>query len=146
MCVDLMKYWRNPLEDGNTSRKKIENFVPCLSFSVWPQYLLHSDFDRTLHGKICTTFCVKLDYITAFNLPISMPALSKAWLCGCSLVGIAFSNPAVGMDACLICVVRYLVDVSASGLTLAHRIPTECSVSECDGKTSIMRRLLPIRS
>ena len=83
---------------------------------------------------------------TVLNLTISMPALSKAWLCGCSLVGIAFSNPAVGMGVCLICVVRYLVDVCASGLSLAQRFPTDCDVCECDGKTPILRRPLPIRS
>ena len=75
-----------------------------------------------------------------------MTALCKAWLCGCSVAEIAVSNPAVGMDVCLICVVRYPVDVSVSGLSLAQRIPTECGVSECDRKTSIIRRLLLIRS
>jgi hypothetical protein len=43
-------------------------------------------------------------------LPTPVAALSKAWVCGRSLAGIAGSNPAGGMDAYLIrvvCVVRY---------------------------------------
>jgi hypothetical protein len=31
-----------------------------------------------------------------------MAALSKAWVCGRSLIGIAGSNPAEGMDVCLL--------------------------------------------
>ena len=42
-------------------------------------------------------------------LPIAVAARSKAWVCGCSLARIAGSNPAGGMDVCLLsmlCVVR----------------------------------------
>jgi hypothetical protein len=35
------------------------------------------------------------------------------------------------------------VAVSASGLSLVQRSPTECDVSECDREVSIMRRPLP---
>jgi len=38
-----------------------------------------------------------------------MPALSKAWVSGRSIAGIVVSNPAGGMDVCLLrvsCVVR----------------------------------------
>jgi len=34
--------------------------------------------------------------------PILVAARSKAWVCGPSLAGIAGSNPAGGMDACLL--------------------------------------------
>ena len=42
-------------------------------------------------------------------MSILMVALSRAWVYGRSLAGIAVSNPAVGMDVCLLgmlCVVR----------------------------------------
>jgi hypothetical protein len=42
-------------------------------------------------------------------------ALSKAWVCGCSLAGIAGSNLAGGMDVSLMRVVWYQVEVFASG-------------------------------
>jgi hypothetical protein len=41
--------------------------------------------------------------------PIPVAALSKAWVCGRLLTGIVGSNPAGGMDVCLLwvlCVVR----------------------------------------
>jgi hypothetical protein len=37
-------------------------------------------------------------------------ARSKAWVSGHSLAGIVGSNPAGGMDVCLLCVVRCLCD------------------------------------
>jgi hypothetical protein len=44
----------------------------------------------------------------------------------------------------VVCVVR--VEVSASGLSLAHRSPTDCGVSEYDLETSMMRRPRPTRA
>jgi len=43
--------------------------------------------------------------------------LSREWVCGRSIPGIAGSNPTGGMDVCLCCVVvvRCQVDTSASG-------------------------------
>jgi hypothetical protein len=35
-------------------------------------------------------------------VPIPVVAQSKAWVCGRSLAGIAGSNPAGGMDVCLL--------------------------------------------
>jgi hypothetical protein len=43
-------------------------------------------------------------------------ARSNAWVFGSSLAGIAVSNPAGGMDVCLMRVVCCQVEVSASGL------------------------------
>jgi len=43
------------------------------------------------------------------RLPIPLAARSKAWVCGRTLAGIVGSNPARGMDVCLLrvlCVVR----------------------------------------
>ena len=47
-------------------------------------------------------FRVTLVYI--LNVPITVAARSKAWVCGCSHGGIAGSNSAVGTDVCLLCV------------------------------------------
>jgi hypothetical protein len=43
------------------------------------------------------------------RVPIPVAARAKVWVCGASLAAIAVSNPAVGMDVCLLwvlCVVR----------------------------------------
>jgi hypothetical protein len=37
-----------------------------------------------------------------FSEPFTVAAPSKAWVCGRSLAGIVGSNPAGGMDACLL--------------------------------------------
>jgi len=47
--------------------------------------------------------------LTNMDVPIAVAAKSKAWVCGRSLTVIADSNPAEGMDVCLLsvlCVVR----------------------------------------
>ena len=46
-------------------------------------------------------------------MPIPVAERSKAWVCSCSPAGIAGSNPAGGMDVCLLCVCQ--VEVSAMG-------------------------------
>ena len=61
------------------------------------------------------------------SLLIPEAARYKVWVCGRSLVGIAGSNLAGGMDACR--VVWCQVDVSATGRSLVQRSPTECGVS-----------------
>jgi hypothetical protein len=40
------------------------------------------------------------------SLPISVAERSKAKVCGLALAGIAGSNPAGGMDVCVVCVVQ----------------------------------------
>ena len=61
-------------------------------------------------------------------------ARSKAQVFGCSLAGIAGSNPAGGIDACLLrvlCAVQG--DVSAKCRSLVQRSPTErVCVIQCD--------------
>ena len=69
----------------------------------------------------------------------AVSALSKEWDCGRSLIGIAGSNPAVGMDACLLWVLCQ-VKVYGSGWLLVQGSPAECSVSECDREATTMRR------
>ena len=58
-----------------------------------------------------------------------MAARSKACVCGRSVAGIAGSNPAGGMGVSLVSVVSCQVGVSASGLSLVQRSPTDCDVS-----------------
>ena len=43
----------------------------------------------------------------------------------------------------LVNVVRYQVEVSATGWSLVERSPTECGVSECDREASIMKSPWP---
>jgi hypothetical protein len=66
-----------------------------------------------------------------------------AWVCGLSPNGIVGSNPAGGMDVCLLCVVCCQVEVSATGPSLVQWSPTKCGVSECDRGTSTMSRRIP---
>ena len=61
---------------------------------------------------ICASVFSSTIIITYISLqtPIPVAALSKAWVCRRSLAGIVGSNPAWGMDICLLsvlCVVRY---------------------------------------
>jgi hypothetical protein len=64
-------------------------------------------------------------------VPIPVAARSKAWVFGRSLAGIVGSNPAGGMDVCLLSVACCPVEVCAMGWSLVQRSPTECGVSEC---------------
>jgi hypothetical protein len=48
-------------------------------------------------------------------VPIPVAAPPKAWVCGNSLAVTAASNPAAGMDICLLSLVCCQVEVSASG-------------------------------
>ena len=60
---------------------------------------------------------------------ISLAAWAKAWVCDRSLAGIVGSNPAGGMDICLLGMLCCQVEVSASGWSLVQRSPTKCAVS-----------------
>jgi hypothetical protein len=52
-------------------------------------------------------------------------SFTQAWVCDRSLAGIAGSNPAGGMDFCLVNVVCCQVEVSATAQSLGQRGPTE---------------------
>jgi hypothetical protein len=41
-------------------------------------------------------------YVLHISVPIPVAAQFKAWVCGRSLAGIVGSNPAGGMDVCLL--------------------------------------------
>ena len=71
-----------------------------------------------------------------------MAAHSKIRVYGCSLAGIAGSNPA-GACKSFVSVVCCQAEVSATGRLLIQRIPTEGGVSGCDVETSTMRRPRP---
>jgi hypothetical protein len=56
-----------------------------------------------------------------------MTARSKAYVCGRSLAGIAGSNPAKGMDVCLLWMLRVVqAEASATGRSLIQGRPTVC--------------------
>ena len=58
---------------------------------------------------------------------------SKAWVYGLALAAVAGSNPARGIDVCLLLSVGCCrVEVSATGRSLMQRSLTECVGSECD--------------
>jgi hypothetical protein len=46
------------------------------------------------------------NYTKTFLPPIPVALRSKVWVCGRSLIGIVGSNPARGMDVCLLLVLR----------------------------------------
>jgi hypothetical protein len=57
---------------------------------------------------------------------------SKEWVCSHSPAGIAGSNPAEGMDICLLwvlCVCQ--VEVSVTDWSLVQRRPTDCGAYLC---------------
>jgi len=55
---------------------------------------------------------------------IPVVVCSKAWVCSCSCAGIAGSNPAEGMEVCLL----WVLCVVTPGHSLVQRNPTECGV------------------
>jgi hypothetical protein len=93
----------------------------------------------------CLSRLCKYINITPHFLPVPVAARSKAWICGCLLVGIVGSNPVGGMDVYVVSVGVVQIEVSATGQSLVQGSPTECGVSECDREVSIMRRPLPTR-
>ena len=61
--------------------------------------------------------------------PVTARSTCKAWVCGRSLAGIAGSNPAEGVDVCLLCFVLS-DEISAMCQALVQRSPTDCGVAE----------------
>jgi hypothetical protein len=93
------------------------------------------------HFSLCQILTVLFS-----DLPISVAARSMAWVCDRLFAGIVGSNPAGGMDHLSVVIgVCCEVGVSASGLSLLHRSPTDCGVSECERKALIIRRPWPSR-
>jgi hypothetical protein len=62
---------------------------------------------------------------------MTLAARSKAYICGRSPAEIVGSNPAAGMDICLLWVLCWQLEVSATNSSLAQRNPTDCSASLC---------------
>ena len=85
----------------------------------------NKELSSTNHIPVWLHSITSLPYTVNILVPVRKPYLhlylmvaarSKAWVCGFSLVGIAGSNPAGGMDICLVYVVCVLqVEVNASG-------------------------------
>jgi hypothetical protein len=94
---------------------------------------------------IVTVYCKSVNrnsyFGTLYSQPIPVTACSKAWVCGRSLAGIAGSNPASGVDVCLLwlfCSLKWMslcqADHSSRGV-----LPTVVCL-ECDREASIMTR------
>jgi hypothetical protein len=64
-------------------------------------------------------------------MSIPVAERSRSWVCGRLPTGIADSNPAGDMDVCCKCCVCCQVEVSAMGLSLIQRSPTDCGASLC---------------
>jgi hypothetical protein len=87
---------------------------------------------------------IYFDPIRNGQLPIPVAAQSKAWVCDCTLAGIAGPNSAGACTSMsVVSVVCCQVAVSASGWSLVKRSPTERGVSQCDREFSTMRRPWP---
>ena len=73
--------------------------------------------------------------------PIPVVTVSRMWVWGHLLAGIAGSNPTGGIDVfCHVTLMCYQVEVSALGWSPVQRNPTECGVSQCDHEASNMSR------
>jgi hypothetical protein len=72
--------------------------------------------------------------------PIPVAARSKAWVCGRSFLGFRVRIPRWHGCMSVVSGVCCQAEFSALGRSLVQRSPTACGVSECDRKTSIMRR------
>ena len=107
-------------------------FIPSASFSL-------SIVPPTLHPQIlffCHWQCVNLGVERALK-PIPVAERSKVWVCSPSPAGIAGSNPAGGMDVCLL-LDRGLFDGPIPRPEDSYGL---WCVLVCDFVTSRMRRL-----
>ena len=69
----------------------------------------------------------------------------RAWVCGRSFVGITASNPAGGLDACILwvlCVVTYR-SLRRADHSPKEILPSVVCVTECDREASTMKRPWP---
>jgi hypothetical protein len=57
---------------------------------------------RPSANKVLRMFYVTVRNFDPTDDPISVVALSKTWVCGLSLAGIASSDPAGGIEVCLL--------------------------------------------
>jgi hypothetical protein len=134
----------------------IDKYLPTFRVVYW-SHLQRPNSPRQIVGLVISSSCYmhhiswrKVVFLTGNNNsrcnlePIPASARSKTWVCGRSFAGIAGSNPAEGMDVCLLLsVVCCQVQVSTSGWLLVQRNPINCVVSECGLKASILRRPWP---
>jgi hypothetical protein len=70
--------------------------------ALWGLVIIFAFYERN------TTITENRIYYISY-MPSLMAARSKEWVCGCVLTGIAGSNPAGGMEVCvlsMLCVVR----------------------------------------
>ena len=77
------------------------------------------------HLLYMTNYLLVIMTSLAFRRPIPVAERFMARVCGRSHAGSAGSNPARGMDVCVVSVVCCQVEVSATGGTLVQRTPTD---------------------
>ena len=107
---------------------------PCILYILW---CLMARLALSKTRKV-QQLVQKLSIINSFIItkPVTWTSRSqwsrdlKVWDCGRSLAENVGSNPARGMDVCLLSVVCCQVEVSALGWPLVQRSPTECGVSK----------------
>jgi hypothetical protein len=111
----LMKKWEY---DG----RMYQSFVVVISARAMRSAVLigHTLWCESCHAHApCYTVCTTSNTVPFRvsnhndNSPIPVAERSKAWICSLSPAGIVGSNPARGMDVCLLCVCQ--VEVSATG-------------------------------
>jgi hypothetical protein len=75
-------------------------YLRKLVLTMWDWRRLHSHVELCIYRCVCTGL---YNYRQRMKRgPIPEDPRSKAWVCGRSLAGIAGSNPADGMDVCLL--------------------------------------------
>jgi hypothetical protein len=108
-----------------------------------PVIYLSSYFVITRIDRSCWFLCLSVNY-----WPIPVAARFKTWVCGRSVVGIAGSNSAWGMECCLMCVCVLCVGRWIFLRTADHtsREVLASAMSECDREASTRRWPSPTRA
>ena len=128
----------NPSQDGHVICSTPLDFV-----TQFVQNRKHSHWMDTFNPSIVWGFTFRWYKLPCLTNPAA--TRSKAWIWGCSLAGIADSNPARGMYVCLLWVLFVVRVRSLRRADHWSRGVLVCVVSECDRGTFIMRRTWPTR-
>jgi hypothetical protein len=111
--------------------------IPGRSFTVFGIHPHCTQWCRDIYPRNGSHLEVDTDVVLIyFTMPGALR--SKAWFCNRFLAGIVVSNPAGGIDICLLRMFFFVREFSAPGWSLVQSSTIECGVSECDRKASIM--------
>jgi hypothetical protein len=121
-----LKFWT--IDKWQYSRQVIR-FI-TLSITLTP--LLNNHYSRAVIHYILNNSSALVLYIKPSIILTSADPSGRAWVCSRWPAEITGSNPARGMDVCLLWVLWVCqVEVSATGWSLVQRSPTDCGVSLC---------------